>query len=206
MPEHGPSLRAHAAGMALRASVGCCEVKHPLVATNSPFGARQARRDICGTIHGRIRPRRAQPTGHRVRQRSICPCFTNLRFVRAVALTRITSRTHHASMGCRECGVGPREARRRCHRTFDVGEGPERCLDRVGRARRTVVAGVARLRTDCGGRTFPTKGAFRASLRGRDSRGFHGNPGRRQVVRDAAQTERAGRAGLGSMRRRVRRV
>ena len=206
MPEHGPSLRAHAAGMALRASVGCCQIEHTLVATNSTFGAGQARRDICGAIHSTISTRRAQPTGHRVRQRSICPCFTNLRFVRAVALTRITSRTHHASMGCRECGVGPREARRRCHRTFDVGERPERCLDRVSTSRRTVVAGVARLRTDCGGRTFPTKGAFRASLRGRDSRGFHGNPGRRQVVRDAAQTERAGRAGLGSMRRRVRRV
>ena len=206
MPEHRASLRAHAAGMALRASVGCCEVKHPLVATNSPFGARQARRDICGTIHGRIRPRRAQPTGHRVRQRSICPCFTNLRFVRAVALTRITSRTHHASMGCRECGVGPREARRRCHRTFDVGEGPERCLDRIGRAGRAVVPRITRLRTYCCGRTLSTKGAFRASLRRGDSRGFHWNPGRRQIVRDAAQTERAGRTGLGSVRCRVRRV
>ena len=206
MPEHGPSLRAHAAGMALRASVGCCEVKHPLVATNSPFGARQARRDICGTIHSTISTRRAQPTRHGIRQRPIGPCFTNFRFIRAVALTRITSRADHTRMGCRECGVGPREARRRCHRTFDVGERPERCLDRVSTSRRTVVAGVARLRTDCGGRTFPTKGAFRASLRGRDSRGFHGNPGRRQVVRDAAQTERAGRAGLGSMRCGVRRV
>ena len=206
MPEHGPSLRAHAAGMALRASVGCCQIEHPLVAANSTFRAGQARRDICGTIHGRIRPRRAQPTGHRVRQRSICPCFTNLRFVRAVALTRIARRADHASMGCRECGVGPREARRRCHRTFDVGEGPERCLDRVGRARRTVVAGVARLRTYCCGRTLSTKGAFRASLRRGDSRGFHWNPGRRQIVRDAAQTERAGRTGLGSVRCRVRRV
>ena len=65
---------------------------------------------------------------------------------------------------------------------------------------------IARLRTYCGGRTLPTKGAFRASLRGRDSGRFHGNPGRRQVVRDAAQTERAGRAGLGPMRCRVRRV
>ena len=192
--------------MALRASVGCCEVKHPLVATNPTLGAGQTRRDIRGTIYGRIRPRRAQPTRHRVRQRSICPCFTNLRFVRAVALTRITSRTHHASMGCRECGVGPREARRRCHRTFDVGEGPERCLYWVGRARRTVMAGVARLRTYCCGRTLSTKGAFRASLRRGDSRGFHWNPGRRQIVRDAAQTERAGRTGLGSVRCRVRRV
>ena len=206
MPEHRAAFRAHAAGMALRASVGCCEVKHPLVAANSTFRAGQARRDICGTIHGRIRPRRAQPTGHRVRQRSICPCFTNLRFVRAVALTRITSRTHHASMGCRECGVGPREARRRCHRTFHVGERPERCLDRVSTSRRTVVAGVARLGPYCCGRTLSTKGAFRASLRRGDSRGFHWNPGRRQIVRDAAQTERAGRTGLGSVRCRVRRV
>ena len=204
MPEHGPSLRAHAAGMALRASVGCCEVKHPLVATNPTFGAGQARRDICGTIHGRIRPRRAQPTGHRVRQRSICPCFTNLRFVRAVALTRITSRTHHASMGCRECGVGPREARRRCHRAFDVGERPERCLYWVGRARRTVVPRITRLRTDCCGRTFPTKRAFRASLRRGDSGRFHGNPGRRQVVRDTTETESAGRAGLRPMRCGIR--
>ena len=206
MPEHRASLRAHSTTMALRASVGSCEVKHPLVATNSPFGARQARRDICGTIHSTISTRRAQPTRHGIRQRPICPRFTNFRFIRAVALTRITSRTHHASMGCRECGVGPRETGCGCHRAFDVGKRPERCLDRVSTSRRTVVAGVARLRTDCGGRTFPTKGAFRASLRGRDSRGFHGNPGRRQVVRDAAQTERAGRAGLGSMRRRVRRV
>ena len=206
MPEHRASLRAHAAGMALRASVGCCQIEHPLVAANSTFRAGQARRDIRGTIHGRIRPRRAQPTRHRVRQRSICPCFTNFRFVRAVALTRITSRTHDASMGCRECGVGPRETGCGCHRAFDVGKRPERCLDRVSTSRRTVVAGVARLRTDCGGRTFPTKGAFRASLRGRDSRGFHGNPGRRQVVRDTTETERAGRAGLGSVRCRVRRV
>ena len=206
MPEHGPSLRAHAAGMALRASVGCCEVKHPLVATNPTLGAGQTRRDIRGTIYGRIRPRRAQPTRHRVRQRSICPCFTNLRFVGTVALTRITSRADHTRMGCGECGVGPRKARRRCHRTFDVGERPERCLYWVGRARRTVVPRITRLRTDCCGRTFPTKRAFRASLRRRDASGFHGYPGRRQVVRDAAQTERAGRTGLGSVRCRVRRV
>ena len=206
MPEHRASLRTHSTTVTFRASVGSCQIEHTLVATNPTLGARQTRRDIRGTIYGRIRPRRAQPTRHRVRQRSICPCFTNLRFVGTVALTRITSRTHHTRMGCRECGVGPRETGCGCHRTFDVGKRPERCLDRVSTSRRTVVAGVARLRTDCGGRTFPTKGAFRASLRGRDSRGFHGNPGRRQVVRDAAQTERAGRAGLGSMRRRVRRV
>ena len=206
MPEHRASLRAHAAGMALRASVGCCQIEHPLVAANSTFRAGQARRDIRGTIHGRIRPRRAQPTRHRVRQRSICPCFTNFRFVRAVALTRITSRTHDASMGCRECGVGPRETGCGCHRAFDVGKRPQRCLDGVGRPRRTVVAGVARLRTYCCGRTLSTKGAFRASLRRGDSRGFHWNPGRRQIVRDAAQTERAGRTGLGSVRCRVRRV
>ena len=65
---------------------------------------------------------------------------------------------------------------------------------------------ITRLRTDCCGRTFPTKGAFRASLRGRDAGWLHWNPGRRQVVRDAAQTERAGRAGLRSMGCRVRRV
>ena len=206
MPEHRASLRAHAAGMALRASVGCCQIEHPLVATNSTFGAGQARRDICGAIHSTISTRRAQPTRHRVRQRPICPRFTNFRFIRAVALTRITSRADHTRMGCRECGVGPREARRRCHRTFDVGEGPERCLDRVGRARRTVVAGVARLRTYCCRRTFPTERALRASLRGRDARGFDGNPGRRQIVRDAAQTKGPGRARLGSVRCRVRRV
>ena len=206
MPEHRASLRAHAAGMALRASVGCCEVKHPLVATNPTLGAGQTRRDIRGTIYGRIRPRRAQPTRHRVRQRSICPCFTNLRFVGTVALTRITSRTHHTRMGCRECGVGPRETGCGCHRAFDVGKRPERCLDRVSTSRRTVVAGVARLGPYCCGRTLSTKGAFRASLRRGDSRGFHWNPGRRQIVRDAAQTERAGRTGLGSVRCRVRRV
>ena len=206
MPEHRASLRTHSTTVTFRASVGSCQIEHTLVATNPTLGARQTRRDIRGTIYGRIRPRRAQPTRHRVRQRSICPCFTNFRFVRAVALTRITSRTHHASMGCRECGVGPREARRRCHRTFDVGEGPERCLDRIGRAGRAVVPRITRLRTYCCGRTFPTERAFRASLRGRDAGWLHWNPGRRQVVRDAAQTERAGRARLRSMRRRVRRV
>ena len=204
MPEHRASLRAHAAGMALRASVGCCEVKHPLVATNPTLGAGQTRRDIRGTIYGRIRPRRAQPTRHRVRQRSICPCFTNLRFVGTVALTRITSRADHTRMGCGECGVGPRKARRRCHRTFDVGERPERCLYWVGRARRTVVPRITRLRTDCCGRTFPTKRAFRASLRRGDSGRFHGNPGRRQVVRDTTETESAGRAGLRPMRCGIR--
>ena len=206
MPEHRASLRTHSTTMALRASVGCCQIEHALVATNSTFGARQTRRDICGAIHSTISTRRAQPTRHRVRQRPIGPRFTNFRFIGTIALAGITSRTDHTRMGCRECGVGPRETGCGCHRAFDVGKRPERCLDRVSTSRRTVVAGVARLRTDCGGRTFPTKGAFRASLRGRDSRGFHGNPGRRQVVRDAAQTERAGRAGLGSMRRRVRRV
>ena len=204
MPEHRASLRAHSTTVTFRASVGCCQIEHALVATNSTFGARQTRRDICGAIHGRIRAWGAQPTRHRVRQRSICPCFTNFRFVRAVALTRITSRTHDASMGCRECGVGPRETGCGCHRAFDVGKRPQRCLDRVSTSRRTVVAGVARLRTYCCGRTLPTKGTFRASLRGRDSRGFHWNPGRRQVVRDTTETERAGRAGLGSVRRRVR--
>ena len=206
MPEHGPSLRAHSTTMALRAPVRRRQIEHALVATNSTFGAGQARRDICGAIHSTISTRRAQPTRHRVRQRPICPRFTNFRFIRAVALTRITSRADHTRMGCRECGVGPRETGCGCHRAFDVGKRPERCLDRVSTSRRTVVAGVARLRTDCGGRTFPTKGAFRASLRGRDSRGFHGNPGRRQVVRDAAQTERAGRAGLRPMRCGIRRV
>ena len=206
MPEHRASLRTHSTTMALRASVGCCQIEHALVATNSTFGARQTRRDICGAIHSTISTRRAQPTRHRVRQRPIGPRFTNFRFIGTIALAGITSRTDHTRMGCRECGVGPREARRRGHRTFDVGEGPERCLDRVGRARRTVVAGVARLRTYCCGRTLSTKGAFRASLRRGDSRGFHWNPGRRQIVRDAAQTERAGRTGLGSVRCRVRRV
>ena len=206
MPEHRASLRTHSTTVTFRASVGSCQIEHTLVATNPTLGARQTRRDIRGTIYGRIRPRRAQPTRHRVRQRSICPCFTNLRFVRAVALTRITSRTHHASMGCRECGVGPREARRRCHRTFDVGERPERCLDRVSTSGRTVVPRITRLGPDGRGRTFPTKRTFRASLRGRDARGFHWNPGRRQIVRDAAQTKGPGRARLGSMRCRVRRV
>ena len=206
MPEHRASLRTHSTTVTFRASVGSCQIEHTLVATNPTLGAGQTRRDIRGTIYGRIRPRRAQPTRHRVRQRSICPCFTNLRFVRAVALTRITSRTHHASMGCRECGVGPRETGCGCHRAFDVGKRPQRCLDGVGRPRRIVVAGVTRLRTYCCGRTLSTKGAFRASLRRGDARGFHGYPGRRQVVRDAAQTERAGRAGLGSMRCGVRRV
>ena len=206
MPEHRASLRTHSTTVTFRASVGSCQIEHTLVATNPTLGARQTRRDIRGTIYSRIRAWGAQPTRHRVRQRSICPCFTNFRFVRAVALTRITGRTDHTRMGCRECGVGPREACRRCHRTFDVGEGPERCLDRVGRARRTVVAGVARLRTYCCRRTFPTERALRASLRGRDARGFDGNPGRRQIVRDAAQTKGPGRARLGSMRCRVRRV
>ena len=68
------------------------------------------------------------------------------------------------------------------------------------------MAGVARLGPYCCGRTLSTKGAFRASLRRGDSRGFHGNPGRRQIVRDATETERAGRAGLRPMRCRVRRV
>ena len=68
------------------------------------------------------------------------------------------------------------------------------------------MAGVARLRTYCCRRTFPTERALRASLRGRDARGFDGNPGRRQIVRDAAQTKGPGRARLGSMRCRVRRV
>ena len=206
MPEHRASLRTHSTTVTFRASVGSCQIEHTLVATNPTLGARQTRRDIRGTIYSRIRAWGAQPTRHRVRQRPICPRFTNFRFVGAVALTRITSRTHHTRMGCRECGVGPREARRRCHRTFDVGERPERCLYWVGRARRTVVPSITRLRTDCCGRTFPTKRAFRASLRRRDASGFHGYPGRRQVVRDAAQTERAGRTGLGSVRCRVRRV
>ena len=206
MPEHRASLRAHAARMALRASVGCCEVKHPLVAANSTFRAGQARRDICGTIHSTISTRRAQPTRHGIRQRPIGPCFTNLRFVRAVALTRITGRTDHTRMGCRECGVGPRETGCGCHRAFDVGKRPERCLDRVSTSGRTVVPRITRLGPDGRGRTFPTKGTFRASLRRGDARGFHGNPGRRQVVRDAAQTERAGRAGLRPMRCGIRRV
>ena len=206
MPEHRASLRTHSTTVTFRASVGSCQIEHTLVATNPTLGAGQTRRDIRGAIHSTISTRRAQPTRHGIRQRPIGPCFTNFRFIRAVALTRITSRTHHASMGCRECGVGPREARRRCHRTFDVGEGPERCLDRIGRAGRAVVPRITRLRTYCCGRTLSTKGAFRASLRRGDSRGFHWNPGRRQIVRDAAQTERAGRTGLGSVRCRVRRV
>ena len=206
MPEHRASLRTHSTTVTFRASVGSCQIEHTLVATNPTLGARQTRRDIRGTIYGRIRAWGAQPTRHRVRQRPICPRFTNFRFVGAVALTRITSRTHHTRMGCRECGVGPREARRRCHRAFDVGKRPERCLDRVSTSRRTVMAGVARLRTYCCRRTFPTERALRASLRGRDARGFDGNPGRRQIVRDAAQTKGPGRARLGSMRCRVRRV
>ena len=206
MPEHRASLRTHSTTVTFRASVGSCQIEHTLVATNPTLGARQTRRDIRGTIYSRIRAWGAQPTRHRVRQRPICPRFTNFRFVGAVALTRITSRTHHTRMGCRECGVGPREARRRCHRAFDVGERPERCLDRISTSRRTVVPRITRLRPDGRGRTFPTKRAFRASLRRRDASGFHGYPGRRQVVRDAAQTERAGRTGLGSVRCRVRRV
>ena len=124
MPEHRASLRTHSTTMALRASVGCCQIEHALVATNSTFGARQTRRDICGAIHSTISTRRAQPTRHGIRQRPIGPCFTNSRFIGTVALTRIARRADHTSMGCRECGVGPREARRRCDRTFDVGKRP----------------------------------------------------------------------------------
>ena len=206
MPEHRASLRTHSTTMALRASVGCCQIEHALVATNSTFGARQTRRDICGAIHSTISTRRAQPTRHRVRQRPIGPRFTNFRFIGTIALAGITSRTDHTRMGCRECGVGPRETGGGCYRTFDVGERPERCLDRVGRTRRTVMAGVARLGPDGRRRALATERTLRASLRRGDSCGFHWNPGRRQIVRDAAQTERAGRTGLGSVRCRVRRV
>jgi hypothetical protein len=62
---------------------------------------------------------------------------------------------------------------------------------------------VACLGTNRRRRTFSTKSSFGAPLRGRNTSRFHGDPRRREIMRDTAQTERARRAGLRSQWRRV---
>ena len=61
------------------------------------------------------------------------------------------------------------------------------------------MTGVARLTANGRRRTFSTERSLRAALRGGNATWLDRNPRRREIMCDTTETERARRAGLGSV-------